>query len=169
MLNKRNHGTVYFGIRNDGSVFGQPIGAKTTTDIVNEAKWHLKPLINPRVTVLPEDDKTIIALEAYGNDTPYSAYGRYYKRSADQDLEMTSKELAKYFQNKDITYSAWENELTLFGAADIDEDLLISFVDTANEENRMNYRYVSVEDAMTRLGLMTDGRCNKAGYYLFAK
>ena len=34
MLNKSNHGVVYFGIRNDGSVFGLDVGINTTTNIL---------------------------------------------------------------------------------------------------------------------------------------
>jgi predicted HTH transcriptional regulator len=108
-------------------------------------------------------------VEAIGMDSPYSAYGRYYKRCDDQDLEMTQNELEYFFNNKNISYTKWEKTITQFGADDVDEDLLIKYIDKANEFNRLNYRYKSVEDAMTRLGLMENGKLNNAGYYLFSK
>lgn len=49
----------------------------------------------------------MISVEVIGSDTPYSAYGRYYKRCDDQDLEMTHQELENDFQNKNITCSNW--------------------------------------------------------------
>ena len=33
MLNKHGHGVLYFGVKNDGSVFGLQIGKDTTSDI----------------------------------------------------------------------------------------------------------------------------------------
>ena len=169
MLNKRGHGILYFGVKNNGDIYGQQIGTMTTTNIVNEIKNHLKPFVNPKIDIENYDDKSVVKVEIVGSDSPYSAYGRYYKRCDDQDLEMTQKELEEYFNNKNITYSSWEKTLTTFGEEVVDEDLLISFIEKANEISRMNYRYYSVEDAMTKLGLMENGKLNNAGYYLFSK
>ena len=169
MLNKCGEGTLLFGVKNNGDVVGQQIGEHTTTNIVNEIKNHLKPFINPKVTTKKYDDLSIIKVEAIGMDNPYSAYGRYYKRCDDQDLEMTQNELEYCFNNKNISYTKWEKTITQFGADDVDEDLLIKYIDKANELNRLNYRYKSVDDAMTRLGLMKNGKLNNAGYYLFSK
>ncbi|HNZ77106.1 MAG TPA: ATP-binding protein, partial [Bacilli bacterium] len=169
MLNKSGEGTLLFGVKNNGDVVGQQTGEHTTTNIVNEIKNHLKPFINPKVTIEKYDDLSLIKVEAIGMDSPYSAYGRYYKRCDDQDLEMTQNELEYFFNNKNISYTKWEKTITQFGADDVDEDLLIKYIDKANEFNRLNYRYKSVEDAMTRLGLMENGKLNNAGYYLFSK
>lgn len=169
MLNKSGEGTLYFGVTNNGEIKGVIIGSDTTRRIVNEIKYHLKPFINPKVTIEKYENIPIIKVEVNGKDSPYSAYGRYYKRSDDQDLEMTQEELEFCFNNKNITYSKWEKTLTQFDANDVDEDLLISYIDKANELNRLNYRYRSVEDAMTRLGLMENNKLNNAGFYLFSK
>ena len=169
MLNKNGEGTLYFGVKNNGDVTGQEIGETTTSKIVNEIKYHLKPFINPKITIEKYDTVNVIKIEVAGMDTPYSAYGRYYKRSDDQDLEMTQTELEYYFNNKNITYSKWEKTLTPYDADDVDEDLLIRYIDKSNELNRLNYRYKSVDDAMTKLGLMENGYLNNAGYYLFSK
>lgn len=169
MLNKSNHGVVYFGIKNDGSVFGLDVGINTTTNIVNELKHHIKPFVSPKIEVLDEEGKKIIRVEAYGNEAPYSAYGRYYRRCDDQDLAMTAAELEHAFQSKNYTYSDWEQSLTEYGEEDIDEERLIRYIDEANESGRMDYRYNSVSDAMVRLGLMKAGYLNNAGLYLFSK
>ncbi len=49
MLNKHNKGTVYFGIKDDGTVCGQDIGKKTTSDISHEIRNNLKPI--PNITI----------------------------------------------------------------------------------------------------------------------
>ena len=49
MLNKHNNGTVYFGIKDDGTVCGQDIGKKTTSDISHEIRNNLKPI--PNITI----------------------------------------------------------------------------------------------------------------------
>lgn len=168
MLNKRGHGVLLFGVKNDGLVVGQQVGEMTTTNIANEIKNHLQPHINPKIDVIEIEDKKVIKVEVEGVETPYSAYGRYFKRCDDQDLKMSNKELEECFLNKDITYSKWEKEITKYTADDVDENLLINYIDKANELNRMDYRYVSIEDALTRLGLMEKGYLNNAGYYLFS-
>lgn len=169
MLNKSGHGIVYFGVKNDGSVFGQPAGENTTTKIANEFKNRLKPAAYPKISVIEADGKSIISVEAYGEESPYSAYGRYFIRCDDQDLEMSQRELENLFQKKNPSYSEWEKSLTPYGEDSVDEDFLVQYIDKANELNRMDYRYKSVSDAMSRLGLMENGRLNNAGLMLFSK
>lgn len=168
MLNKSNHGVIFFGIKNDGTVCGQEVGEFTTSKIVNEIKNNIKPYVSAKVQTIKEEDKTLIRVEAYGEDTPYSAYGRYYKRSDDQDLQMTQPELEKYFENKHFSYTNWEKKLTKYGDEDVDEVLLIKYVDKANDLNRLNYRYEGVEETLTKMGLMEKGKLNNAGFYLFS-
>ncbi len=108
MLNKNCAGTLYFGIKNDGIAVGQEIGEFTSTKIVNEIKNHIKPVIPPKIETISYNKKTLISVEAYGKETPYSAYGRYYIRCDDQDLLMTNNELENYFLDKNFTYSEWK-------------------------------------------------------------
>ena len=44
MLNKSNHGEVYFGINDEGKVVGVNIGKKTIADVTHEVQNNLKPL-----------------------------------------------------------------------------------------------------------------------------
>ena len=78
MLNKTGKGTVYFGINDDGKVFGLDIGKKTISDVSHEIQNHLKPL-PAKVSANEEtiDNKSIIKVEVEGCDTPYSAYGNF--------------------------------------------------------------------------------------------
>ena len=169
MLNKSNKGVVYFGIRDDGWVIGLDVGKKTLSDVTHEIQNNLKPLPN-KVNVECEEieDRTVIRVSVDGNDTPYSAYGRYYIRINDADVMMSNNQLQFFFENKEINYSRWENKETEYGVDDINEDLLIECVRTANDNGRLNYVYKNAEDALTKLGLLSvNGKLNNAGWYLF--
>lgn len=93
MLNKNNYGVLYFGINNEGEVVGQQIGKDTTKDISVQIKNNIRPVVNPSISINKINEKEIIKVEVYGEDTPYSAYGRYYIRSDDEDLVMTNSQL----------------------------------------------------------------------------
>lgn len=133
MLNKHGHGVLYFGVKNDGSIFGQIIGKDTTSNVSKEIKNYLRPVVTPTITLLEMDNKTIIKVEAYGEDKPYAAYGRYYLRSDDEDLQMTNSQLEDFFINKNIDYSKWGNEITEYGEEVVDEELLIAYINKGNE------------------------------------
>lgn len=167
MLNKNGEANLFFGIKNNGDVYGQEIGMLTTTKISNEIKNFIKPIVFPKIEIINFDNKSVIKVNVLGNDKPYSAYGRYYKRVDDQDLEMPQNDLEEAFINKNITYSNWENQLTSYDENNINECQLIEYFNKANEVNRLNYRYKDINDAMTKLGLMVNGKLNNAGYYLF--
>ena len=168
MLNKHEKGTVYFGIKDDGSVCGQEIGKKTTSDISHEIRNNLKPLPVIDISTIKVEDKDVIVIKANGDDTPYSAYGRYYIRVDDADVYMDSKLLWKFFESKDKTYSKWEEEATPYGIERINEEQLIQYIREANETGRLNYVYRNPLEALGKLNLINeDGFLNNAGYFLF--
>ena len=121
MLNKNGHGVLFFGVKNDGSIFGQQIGMNTTSDISKEIKNYLRPVVVPSISVEQIDEKQVVRIEVFGEDKPYCAYGRYYIRSDDEDLQMNNTQLEEFFINKNVDYSKWENELTEYGEEVIDE------------------------------------------------
>ena len=170
MLNKRGKGALFFGITPDKRPFKFDISKKTLADISNEIRTNLKPLPNiVNIDITPFAGVDVIRIYVEGGDTPYSAYGRYYVRIDDGDIPMTMSQLQHFFEEKEDTYSKWEEKPTEYSYDDVDEDLLINFVRVANEKNRMNYVYKNVEDALTKLNLIDkNGYLNNAGYYLFS-
>ncbi len=165
MLNKHKHGIVIFGISDDGKVCGLSLGSKTKADITGEIRNHLKPLpARLEIDDYTENGKTLVKVLAEGDDTPYSAYGRYYIRVNDADLAMDAYQLQKFFENKDDTYSKWEEAETKYGVEDVDEDQLLDLIRTANEKGRMDYVYRNAKEALQKLGFLTDnGKLNTAG------
>ena len=168
MLNKNNYGVLYFGVNNEGEIVGQQIGKDTTKDISVQIKNNIRPIINPSISIIKVEEKEIIKVEVFGEDTPYSAYGRYYIRSDDEDLVMSNAQLENFFINKNIDYSKWENEITQYGVEVIDEDLLINYINKGNEVGRISFIYRDVKDALIKLGLLKGDKLNNAGLYLFS-
>jgi len=83
MLNKHSDGTVYFGVKNDGEVIGQEIGDSTLRDVSQTVANAIKPQIIPTITLELLDGKNVVKVHVQGGEKPYSAFGRYYIRSAD--------------------------------------------------------------------------------------
>lgn len=101
MLNKHGHGILYFGVRNDGEAIGQEIGDRTLRDISQLIASSIKPQVIPTISMELMDGKNIIKVEFSGSEKPYSAFGRYYMRSADEDRELSPAQLARLMQEKD--------------------------------------------------------------------
>ncbi|MBO5055874.1 MAG: putative DNA binding domain-containing protein [Lachnospiraceae bacterium] len=93
MLNKNGKGTLYFGVRNDGEVIGQQIGDRTLREISQGIANAIKPQVIPTIIMELCDDKNVIKVTVEGDERPYSAYGKYYMRSADEDREISPQQL----------------------------------------------------------------------------
>ena len=171
MLNKSNRGELYFGIGPNKKVYPFMISKKTLADISNEIRMNLKPLpIRLDIEVVKIENIDVIRIYVEGDDTPYSAYGRYYIRVDDGDIPMTNSQLQNFFESKKENYSQWEEKPTNYSYEDIDEELLIKVIRLANDKGRLNYVYDDIGKALTKLNLITDdGKIKTAGYYLFGK
>lgn len=89
MLNKNGYGTLYFGVKDNGDVVGQQMGDRTLREISQAIAHFLKPQVIPTIEHELIDEKNVIKIEVRGSEKPYSAYGRYYMRSADEDRELS--------------------------------------------------------------------------------
>ena len=171
MLNKHNKGELYFGINNDGKAFPFAIGKKTLSEITNEIRTNLKPLPSSiEISECEYEGTPVVKVFVSGDDTPYSAYGRYYIRIDDSDNLMTNSQLEKFFEEKSNVYSKWENRISNHTFDDIDEDLVIDVIRRANDKGRLNYVYRNLNEAFAKLNLTDEeGNIKTAGYYLFGK
>lgn len=89
MLNKHGEGTLYFGVKNDGTIVGQTqINENTLRDISRKISEGIEPQVIPHISLELIDDKEIIKVVVKGNDIPYSAFGIYYSRSFDEDKKL---------------------------------------------------------------------------------
>ncbi len=118
MLNKHGEGTLYFGVRNNGDVIGQSdINENTLRDVSREIAEGIRPQIIPSIALELIEDKKIIKVYAKGNNIPYSAFGKYYSRSFDEDKQLSPESL-KALINKEgepdfiINKLAYKQDLT---------------------------------------------------------
>lgn len=171
MLNKNNSGTLYFGIGPDKKPYKFDVSKKTLMDLSNEIRTNLKPMPTTLdIEKVPFEDIEIIRVYVEGDDTPYSAYGRYYVRVDDGDIPMNNEQLQNFFEKKEDNYSKWEDKPTEYTYDDLDEELIIDVIRSANDKGRLNYVYKNIHDAMTKLDLINkNGKIKTAGYYLFGK
>ncbi len=89
ILNKHGIGTLYFGVKPSGDVIGQ--------DVSRAVYENIRPQIYPAIEEVVLDQKHLIKVEFSGENAPYSAAGRYYLRTADEDREVTPDELKAFF------------------------------------------------------------------------
>lgn len=68
---------------------------KTTGEISQSIANAIKPQIIPTIIMELCDDKNIIKVNVEGDEKPYSAYGKYYMRSADEDREISPQQLRR--------------------------------------------------------------------------
>lgn len=65
ILNKHQHGELFFGIRSDGTVTGQNITEKTIRDISKSISDHIEPKIYPYINRIEIGGKACIKVRFY--------------------------------------------------------------------------------------------------------
>ena len=169
MLNKHGVGTLYFGIRPNGDAVGQNASEASLRDVSRAIHDAISPQIFPSITKEPVTDTlSLIKVEFNGSDQPYSAYGKYYIRTADEDRLIPPHELSRMFSRTGKT-DKWEYEESPCGVDDTDSKYLRKFYDDAVASGRMpNTRY-SIQGTLKKLGLLNGETLNNAGMMLFSK
>ena len=101
MLNKHGEGTLYFGVKNNGDVIGQKdLNENTLRDVSRKIAEGINPQIIPTISLKLIGDKMVIKVYAKGNNIPYSAFGKYYSRSFDEDKQL-SVDMLRALINRD--------------------------------------------------------------------
>lgn len=167
ILNKHRHGELYFGIKNDGEPFKFEITDSTLRDISRKIYESIKPQIFPKIEVVSVNDIDIIKVEFAGDDTPYSAFGKYYIRVADEDRELTPNELRKIMISKEYEEN-WCDKLTSYSVNDVKEECLLQFYNSATECGRLPKIEYDKESLLAKQNLLRNGHLTNAGVMLFA-
>ena len=97
ILNKHGIGTLYFGVKPSGEVIGQDVSESSLRDVSRAVFENIKPQIYPVIEEVIMDNRHLIKVEFSGENAPYSAGGRYYLRTADEDREVSPEELKVFF------------------------------------------------------------------------
>jgi len=150
MINKNGEGTVYFGVKDDGTVLGVSIGNKTQKDISSAVFERIKPTIIPRITEEHYDGRIVIKLEASGTNTPYSSDGNYYIRSGNENKKVDPETMRQLIfknsndniveiesTNQDLTFSQlWQ--LYILNNYTLNKETFAKNIGLLNKNNKYN-------------------------------
>lgn len=166
ILNKHEKGTLYFGVLPNGDVKGFQIVETTLRDVSRVIFESIKPQIYPQVKKITIDGRDIIEVKFDGANKPYSAYGKYYIRVADESRELNPEEL-KSMMLEGALSEKWEQRETALTIEDIDKEALRTFYEKATACGRLPAEPFDEGILMQKLGLLRNGKLNNAGNVLF--
>lgn len=164
ILNKHGGGELYFGIKDDGTVLGQQTSAKTLREVSQTILESIEPKIYPKIRLVNIQRKTCIAVSFEGKDAPYFAYGRAYMRTADENRQLSARELEHLILKKNKDKLRWDTEICRQAKlSDISVKKLKAFLKAAG------LRYDSMRNALGKLKLLSGGKLLNAAVILLAK
>lgn len=164
MLNEHHRGELWFGIRNDGMVVGQSVSEKSLREISRTISDNVEPKVYPTIEQAFIDGKQCIRVLVEGKDSPYFAYGRAYIRLADEDRQLSAKELENLILQKNRDRLHWDMEIcdgTTFD--DISSTKLKTFLKTCG------LNYDTIPNSLHKLKLVKDGKLLNAAILCFAR
>jgi len=164
ILNKHQKGKLMFGVKNDGVIVGQDVSEKTLRQVSKTISDHIEPKIYPKIEKKRINNKKCVIVEFQGQNVPYYAYGRAYKRVADEDKLMSAKEIEKLILEKNKEKLRWDSEICKKAKlTDISSKKLKWFLKKSGRE------YHSVENSLEKLGLLKDEKLLNAAVILFGE
>lgn len=167
ILNKHGFGELYFGIKNDGSVVGQDLSEKTLRTASQAISENIEPRIYPEISVVKIEDKNCIYVKFSGDEKPYYAYGRAYKRVGEEDRKLSAKEIETIILQKNINALRWESQPSKTGISEVNEATIKKFLTKANSVGRLQFPYENTETTLHKLELIDSGRMLNAAKVLF--
>ncbi len=166
ILNTHGIGTIYFGVKPNGEAVGQNVSETSLRDVSRTVYENIKPQIYPAIEEVVLNGKHLIRVEFSGENTPYSAAGRYYLRTADEDLEVSPAELKAFFDaNKNR--GKWEKAKSDALASQIDRNTVKTFWQKAVAAGRMSDGRYTCPLILKRFGLINGDHLTNAGEVLF--
>lgn len=166
MLNKHGFGVLYFGVKPNGDVVGQEVSDSSLRDVSRAVYEMIKPQIYPVIDEVVIENKHLIKVEFSGAKVPYSAMGRYYLRTADEDREVSPEELKEFFL-VDKYRGTWEKEKSLATINQVDKKSVQSFWRHAISIGRIPKGKYSSSLVLKKFGLVDGNNLTNAGEILF--
>lgn len=139
-------------------------------DISRSIGDHIEPKIYPEITAVKLDDKSCIRIKFEGTEAPYFAFGRAYLRVADEDRQLTSKELQKIILTKAQNDTPWEldvPEKNPYSMDEIDEKSVKCFIERANAVGRIDFPFTNKAEILKKLKLVSGDVLTNAADSLF--
>ncbi len=168
ILNKHQHGELYFGVKNDGTPIGQSVTEESLREVSQKIKNFLEPKIYPEISKVVIEGRDCIHIKFEGNQVPYFAYGIAKIRVADEDLAMSPEQITELLLNSGREGNRWENLKSNKTVDDVDVELLMKYTRQAHETGRIAINFTDKISVLNQLEL-TEGKCLvNAGKVLFS-
>jgi ATP-dependent DNA helicase RecG len=168
ILNKHQHGELYFGVKQDGTVIGQIVTEESLREVSQKIGNFIEPKIYPEIQKVNIEGRDCIYVKFEGNQVPYFAYGVAKIRVADEDLTMSPQELAEFIRRTDKEENRWENRISNKTIDDVDEALLQKYTNQAHSVGRIAIEYTDKKTVLNQLELSEGEQLINAGKALFA-
>ena len=128
-------GTLFFGVRADGTVIGVTLGVNTRELVVNTIVNNTDPPLYPQVEYLELNGRTVIAVTvAAGHDRPHLAYGRAYRRVGAVTAQLSRDEQRRLLLESRPRFDDQPSEASL---EDIDPARVRRFLEMAIQRGRL--------------------------------
>jgi ATP-dependent DNA helicase RecG len=164
ILNKHKKGLVYFGVSNSGLVVGQNISEKTLRDVSRAISEGIEPKIYPFVKEEKFCEKKYIAVEFFGTEGPYLAFGRPYIRVGNENKQLSAKEYEKIIIKKNEGQNPWDKQF-----CDEAKLLDLSSVKVKNYLKKYNLPYLTTQNSLKKLGLIKNNKLINSAILFFGK
>lgn len=165
ILNKHGNGELWFGVAPDGRTVGLAANEKTLRDVSQAIGAHVEPRIYPHIEIVSLNHTTCLHITFSGQDAPYFAYGRSYMRVADEDRQLSARELENLILHKNKEAMRWDSqpcEPETISLEKLDTAKISRFVEKAG------LTWDSPENAMDKLELRKNGQLINAARLFFA-
>lgn len=124
ILNKHQHGELYFGVKPDGTPIGQVVTEESLREVSQKIKNFIEPKVYPEIRKVVLDGRDCIYVKFEGNQVPYFAYGVARIRVADEDLVMSPEEITNLLLRSGREGNRWENLVSNKNVKDVDLSLI---------------------------------------------
>lgn len=161
MLNKHGRAELWFGVAPNAKVVGLTLSEKTLRDVSQAIAAHIEPRIYPEISESTIEGKSCLHICARGQQTPYFAYGRAYIRVADEDRQMSVRELESFIVRQNRAALRWDNEPCGLPIAALNEVKIRQFLE------RAALPWDNATNALTKLDLLRNGKLTNAARLFF--
>jgi ATP-dependent DNA helicase RecG len=162
ILNKHGAGELWFGIKNDGSPVGMEVTETTLRKVSQAIAAHIEPKIFPEVSKVLLSGKACIRVSFSGSEKPYYSHGRAYMRVADEDRQLSAKQIETIILRKNRSHRGWDSEPITNTSFKPDTAKVRAYV------RKAGLPWTNAQAALESLGLYVDGHFLNAARVFFA-
>jgi ATP-dependent DNA helicase RecG len=161
-------GTVLVGVTDAGGIKGVTLGKETLNEWLGQIKSATSPALIPDISACTEQGQTVVVIHISEFPVkPVNTKGRYYKRIASSNHQMSSGEIADlYMQSLQLSWDAYPAGTHTLDALSLPK--INRFINQVNENGRFTLESDGLA-ALEKLNYITSDHPTWAAMLLFAK